>query len=87
VAAAVIALIGVIAGALVGAVGGYLTARQQGRQALELAKANAVNERDQQLRDLALEITKVELARSPDNPHMAAEHVAVLMEQLNRLRT
>lgn len=76
---------GVVLGAALGTAGGYLTARQQGRQALELAKAAAAKEQERQLRQLAVDIAKIELERDRSNPHMAAEHVAVLMQLLKRL--
>src|SRR5690606_28183979 len=54
--------------------GGYGTARQRARV-----------ERDQQLRQLAVEVTKLELTRTPDSPFSAAEYVAVLTRLLRRL--
>jgi hypothetical protein len=78
------ALIGLI-GIVLGAAGGFLTARQQGHLALKLALANAEKEREQQLRQLAVEITKLELERRPDAPYMAGEYVAVLTRLLGQL--
>src|SRR3712207_1067601 len=80
--AAVLALIAVVVGATIGAVGGFVTARQQGRQALALAVAQADQERERQLRQLAVEITQMELTRDPSNPYRAAEQGAVLMALL-----
>jgi hypothetical protein len=72
--ASIVGVIGVVLGALVGVLGGYVTARQHARV-----------ERDRQLRDLAVEVTKLELTRTPDSPFGAAEYVAVLTQLLRRL--
>ena len=78
-------LVAVVLAASIGAIAGYLTARQQGRHALALAMAAAEKERERQLRQLAVDITKLELERNPDSPYLAAEHVAVLMRLLKQL--
>jgi gas vesicle protein len=83
VGAAVVGLIAAVVGAVIGSVGGYLTARQQGRQALALAEVAAARERER--RQLAVDIARLEIEKDPKSPHMAAEHVAVLMHLLEDL--
>lgn len=85
--AAILALVGAILGGALGAAGGYFTARQQGRQAVELERLRAAEERQRHRSQLAVEIARIELERSPDNPYAAAEHVAVLTQLLRDLDT
>lgn len=81
---AILSMVGVIAGAVLGGIGGYLTARQQGRQAIELERLKAAEERRRQTSELAVEIATAEVSRNPGNPYQVAEHAAVLTFLLNR---
>jgi hypothetical protein len=82
---ALLGLVGVVVGAAIGSVGGYLTARQQGRHAVELERVRAQADRQRQITDLALELARLQLEHDPGNPNSPADHVAVLLGRLREL--